>query len=41
MVARGLIIKGVGIEALLPQIAALTIIGAALLSISLLRFIKR
>jgi ABC-2 type transport system permease protein len=41
VVVRGIIIKGVGIEALLPQIAALTIFGAALLTIASLRFRKR
>jgi ABC-2 type transport system permease protein len=41
VVVRGIIIKGVGVEALLPQIAALTIFGAALLTIASLRFRKR
>ncbi|MGB9753065.1 ABC transporter permease [Roseiflexus castenholzii] len=41
VVVRGIIIKGVGVEALLPQIMALTAFGVALLTIASLRFRKR
>lgn len=41
VVVRGIIIKGVGAEALLPQIAALTAFGVVLLTMASLRFRKR
>lgn len=41
VVVRGIIIKGVGVEALLPQIAALTAFGGVLLTMASLRFRKR
>lgn len=41
VVVRGIIIKGVGIEALLPQIAALAVFGTALLAVASTRFRKR
>lgn len=40
-IVRGIFLKGVGIEILWPQIAALIVLGAAILSASALRFKKR
>ena len=41
IVLQDLFIKGVGLAVLWPQLAALAILGTALLSLSVLRFRKR
>jgi ABC-2 type transport system permease protein len=41
IILRGLFLKGVGLEVLWPQIAALLVMGAAILTVSSLRFRKR
>jgi len=40
-ICRGLFLKGVGVETLWPQMAALTVYGAAVLTLSVMRFHKR
>lgn len=40
-VVRGIVIKGIGLDALLPQVIALTIFGAVLLGLASMRFRKR
>ncbi|HMO59839.1 MAG TPA: ABC transporter permease, partial [Roseiflexaceae bacterium] len=40
-VARGIIIKGVGIESLIPQVTALTIFAVILIGLASSRFRKR
>lgn len=40
-VVRGIIIKGIGLEALMPQVAALTIFGVVLIVLASARFRKR
>jgi drug efflux transport system permease protein len=39
-VLRGVYLKGVGLEALWPQMAALGLFGVALLTVSIIRFEK-
>jgi ABC-2 type transport system permease protein len=41
VVVRGIVIKGVGLSALLPQVLALTLFGAILITLASLRFRKR
>lgn len=41
VVVRGIVLKGVGVEALAPQITALAIFGAALIALASVRFRKR
>jgi ABC-2 type transport system permease protein len=41
VIVRGIFLKGVGIEVLWPQIAALLVLGLAILAASALRFKKR
>jgi ABC-2 type transport system permease protein len=41
VVVRGIVIKGVGVPSLVPQIVALTIFGSALIVLASLRFRKR
>jgi ABC-2 type transport system permease protein len=41
VILRGIFLKGVGIEILWPQVAALLLLGAAVLALSALRFTKR
>jgi ABC-2 type transport system permease protein len=40
-ILRGIFLKGIGIQILWPQVAALLVIGAAVISLSSLRFQKR
>jgi ABC-2 type transport system permease protein len=40
IVIRGTFLKGVGLDVLWPQMAALAVLGVALLGISVLRFHK-
>jgi ABC-2 type transport system permease protein len=40
-IVRGIIIKGVGLDYLWPQIALLTLFGLAVFTIAVLRFRKR
>jgi ABC-2 type transport system permease protein len=41
VIVRGIVLKGVGLEMLVPQVVALTIFGVAIMSLSTLRFRKR
>jgi len=41
VIVRGIILKGVGLQVLLPQVVALAIFGVAIMSLSTLRFHKR
>jgi ABC-2 type transport system permease protein len=41
IVVRGIIIKGLGLEVLLPQVITLTIFGVSLIILASLRFRKR
>jgi len=41
VIVRGIVLKGVGLEMLVPQVIALVIFGVAIMSLSTLRFRKR
>jgi ABC-2 type transport system permease protein len=41
VIVRGIVLKGVGLPVLLPQVVALAIFGVAIMSLSTLRFRKR
>jgi len=41
VIVRGIVLKGVGLEVLMPQVVALAIFGVAIMSLSTLRFRKR
>jgi ABC-2 type transport system permease protein len=41
VIVRGIVLKGVGLPVLLPQVVALAIFGVVIMSLSTLRFRKR
>ena len=41
VIVRGIVLKGIGIESLVPEVVAITIFGIAILAISAQRFRKR